>query len=212
MRRRLLAVLSVGAMVAALAAGVAPATGASASAPRLRHLDPGGPARYREKVPVNLVLVGYERDQVQQRRLLAGLPSSYRPVVRSRLFYGVTERLGIRYTYDYDVTYASSRYEDRFFSTFSRLARPAPLTTLQQQYNDQQGNVLEVTENHHIDAPTVERCWPTTRRPASTPAATRSSSSTGTGGRTSSSTSTPRPTSPTRTPASTSASRPRAAS
>jgi hypothetical protein len=45
MRRRPLAVLSVGAMVAALAAGVAPASGASASAPRLRHLDPGGPAR-----------------------------------------------------------------------------------------------------------------------------------------------------------------------
>jgi hypothetical protein len=76
MRRRLLAVLSVGAMVAALAAGVAPATGASASAPRLRHLDPGGPARYREKVPVNLVFVGYERDQVRKQRVLAELPAA----------------------------------------------------------------------------------------------------------------------------------------
>ena len=60
MRRRLLAVLSVGAMVAALAAGVAPAGGAAAKA-SYRHLDPGGPARLREKVPVNLVFVGYER-------------------------------------------------------------------------------------------------------------------------------------------------------
>ena len=60
MRRRLLAVLSVGAMVAALAAGVAPASGASAAAPRYRNLDPGGPARLSEKVPVNLVFVGYE--------------------------------------------------------------------------------------------------------------------------------------------------------
>jgi hypothetical protein len=158
-------VLSVGAMVAALAAGVAPATGASASAPRLRHLDPGGPARYREKVPVNVVFVGYERDQVRQRRFLAGLPSSYRPVNRSRLFYGVTDRLGITFTYDYDVTYASARYENRFFSTLSRLAQPAPLTALQQQYNDQQNNVLEVTENHHIDAPTVER-WLANHPPA----------------------------------------------
>ena len=49
MRRRLLAVLSVGAMVAALAAGVAPASGASAPAPRYRNLDPGGPARLSEK-------------------------------------------------------------------------------------------------------------------------------------------------------------------
>jgi len=157
MRPRLLAVLSVGAMVAALAAGVAPASGASASAPRLRNLDPGGPARLSERVPVNLVFVGYGRDQVSERRVLAGLPTSYKPVVRSRLLYGVTERLGISYTYDYDVTYASSGYEDRFFSTLSRLARAAPLTELQQAYNDQEHNVLEVTDNHHIDAPTVER-------------------------------------------------------
>jgi hypothetical protein len=165
MRRRLLAVLSVGAMVAALAAGVAPASGASASPPRLRHLDPGGPARYGEKVPVNLVFVGYERDQVSKRRLLAGLPSRNRPVVSNRLFYDVIDRLGITYTYDYDVTYASSGYERRFFSTLSKLAEPAPLTEYQQQYNDQQNNVLEVTENHQIDAPTVER-WLAEHPPA----------------------------------------------
>ena len=164
MRRRLLAVLSVGAMVAALAAGVAPASGAAAKG-SYRHLDPGGPARFREKVPVNLVFVGYERDQVRKQRFLAGLPSRYQPVNRNRLFYGVTERLGISYSYDYDVTYASSGYERRFFSTLSRLAEPAPLTELQQAYNDQQNNVLEVTDNHHIDAPTVER-WLADHPPA----------------------------------------------
>jgi hypothetical protein len=165
MRRRLLAVLSVGAMVAALAAGVAPASGAAGSKGSYRHLDPGGPARFSEKVPVNLVFVGYERDQVRKHRFLAGLPSRYQPVNRSRLFYGVTDRLGISYSYDYDVTYASSGYERRFFSTLSRLAEPAPLTELQQAYNDQQSNVLEVTENHHIDAPTVER-WLALHPPA----------------------------------------------
>ena len=45
---------------------------------------------------------------MQQRRFLAGLPRRYEPVVRSRLDYGVTEKLGITYTYDYEVTYASS--------------------------------------------------------------------------------------------------------
>ena len=165
MRRRLLAVLSVGAMVAALAAGMAPASGASASAPRLRHLDPGGPARYREKVPVNVVFVGYERDQVQKRHFLAGLPRSYRPLSRVPVDFGITDRLGITYTYDYDVTYAGSGYERRFFSTLSRLAAPAPLTEFQQLYNDQQGNVLEVTDNHAIDAPTVER-WLAEHPPA----------------------------------------------
>ena len=57
---------------------------------------------------------------VSKRRVLAGLPKRSRPVVRSRLLYGVTERLGIGYTYDYDVTYASSGYERTFFSTLSR--------------------------------------------------------------------------------------------
>ena len=85
MRRRLLVVLAVGAMVAAMAAGMSPASGAGASAPHLRNLDPGGPARFRERVPVNLVFVGYGRDQVSKAKVLAGLPASSRPVVRSRL-------------------------------------------------------------------------------------------------------------------------------
>jgi hypothetical protein len=86
-------------------------------------------------------------------------------VIRSRLFYGITERLGINYTYDYDVTYAGSGYERTFFSTLSQLAKPAPLTQYQQQYNDQQNNVLEVTDNHNIDAPAVER-WLAEHPPA----------------------------------------------
>ena len=163
MRRRLLVVLAVAAMVATMAAAVAPASGAT---PAYRHLDPGGPARYREKVPVNLVLVGYERDQVHAASLLAGLPSSSQPLVRiPQVYYGITDLLGISYTYDYDLTYADAAYERRFFSTLSRLARPAPLTQYQRQYNDQQGNVLEVTDNHAIDAPTVER-WLARHPPA----------------------------------------------
>jgi hypothetical protein len=162
MRRRLLAVLAVGAMVAAMAAGVAPASGAARD---YQHLDPGGPANYREKVPVNLVFVGYERDQVREQRFLAGLPDRYRPLSRFPADFGITDLLGITYTYDYDVTYASSGYEDRFFRTLSGLAEPAPLTDYQQAYNDQQNNVLEVTENHHIDAPTVER-WLAEHPPA----------------------------------------------
>jgi hypothetical protein len=37
-----------------------------------------------------------------------------------------TERVGISYGYDYNLTYASSGYENRFFSTLSKLAEPAP--------------------------------------------------------------------------------------
>ena len=166
MRRVLRRAISVRTLVAALVAALAVGVGsASGATPRYQHLDPGGPARYAERVPVNVVFVGYERAQVDARRFLAGLPRSYQPVVRSRLWYGDTERLGISYTYDYDLKYAGASYERRFFQTLARLATPAPLTALQQQYNDQDSNVLEVTDNHLIDAPTVER-WLAKHPPA----------------------------------------------
>ena len=85
--------------------------------------------------------------------------------MRSRLFYGIEEKLGITYTYDYNVKYADRAYENRFFGELSRLAKPAPLTAFQRQYNDQDGNVLDVADNHHIDAPSVER-WLATHPPA----------------------------------------------
>jgi len=127
------------------------------AAPTYDHLNPGGQPRLTEKVPVNVVFVGYEPAQVSKSTFLAGLPRRYEPVVRSRLAYDIVEKLGIRYSYDYKVRYADRAYENRFFGELSRLATPAPLTDFQQQYNDQEGNVLDVADNHFIDAPSVER-------------------------------------------------------
>jgi hypothetical protein len=86
-------------------------------------------------------------------------------VVRGRLLYGVTEKLGITYTYDYRVKYADAAYENRFFQQLGRLAEPAPLTEYQQAYNDQQNNVLDIDKNHAIDAPSVEK-WLAKHPPA----------------------------------------------
>ena len=121
------------------------------------HLHPGGFTPLREKVPVNFVFVGYEPDQVKRSKFLAGLPDRYRPQVRSKMFYGLPSDLGIGYSYDYDVTYTNSAFEDRFFGTLSTLADPAPRTVYQQDYNAQATNVLNVRQNHFIDAPTVEQ-------------------------------------------------------
>ena len=73
------------------------------------------------------------------------------------MFYGLPSDLGIGYSYDYDVTYTNSAFEDRFFGTLSDLADPAPRTLYQQDYNAQNTNVLNVRQNHFIDAPTVEQ-------------------------------------------------------
>jgi hypothetical protein len=129
---------------------------AGASGGTHRHLQPGETANLREQVPVNFVFVGYEEQDVAQSGFLAGLPDKYRPVVRSRLFYGLVEYLGINYTYDYDVLYADAEFEDQFFGELSRLATPAPRTQYQNDYNAQDNNVLNVGRNHFIDAPSVE--------------------------------------------------------
>jgi hypothetical protein len=103
------------------------------------------------------VFVGFDRDQVVQSDFEEGLPETYEPVVRARLGYGVEEKLGITYEYDYRIKFASAQYENRLFSELSRLAEPAPLTLFQEDYNNQASNALDVTDNHFIDAPSVEK-------------------------------------------------------
>ncbi len=144
------------AVLATLAGSIAIPFGAGARV-SFDHLNPGGLTPLREKVPVNFVFVGYQPDQVKRSKFLSTLPDRYRPQIRSKRYYGLPSDMGIGYTYDYDVSYTSPAFEDRFFGTLSALADPAPRTVFQQDYNDQRTNVLNVTQNHLIDAPTVER-------------------------------------------------------
>ncbi len=88
---------------------------------------------------------------------MAGLPRRYEPVVRSRLRYDQVEKLGIRYAYDYRVTFADRGYENAFFGELARLGRKMPLTPAQELYNEQGAKATEVTSNTEIPAPAVER-------------------------------------------------------
>ncbi|MFC0626972.1 hypothetical protein [Kribbella deserti] len=156
----------VGVAVAVVAAGLVPATTASsAPPPPFRHLQPGGQPKLIEKLPVNVVFLGYGKGQVNPKAFSQGLPKKYEPVVRSRLAYGVTEKLGIRYDYDYRIKVADRSYENKFFAKLAKLAKPAPVNSFQQDYNDQNKNVRDVTSNHEIDAPTVEK-WLALNPPA----------------------------------------------
>jgi len=153
MRRRV-------ALIAALITGVVGASAGAASAappPSYTFLHPGGLPELTEKVPVNIVFLGYGPNRVGKAAFQAGLPTKYEPVVRSRLAYGHTTKLGITYTYDYKVSYGSRSYEDGFFKQLGRLAKPAPLTQYQKKYNAQAKNVKNITSNNAIDAPTVEK-------------------------------------------------------
>ena len=153
MKRLCLIVLAI----ALIAGGISVAQPAQGAPPRFAHLDPGGQPRLAETVPVNVVLVGYDQKQVSPAGVRAGLPRAYEPVVRSRLAYGVEEKLGIRYRYDYRIRFAGARYEDRLFAELKRLSRRAALTAFQQEYNAQQNNRRDVTSNYEIPATAVEK-------------------------------------------------------
>jgi len=145
------------AVTAVLVSGVLAAAPARGEPSNFDHLDPGGQPDLVEELPVNVVFIGYDDHDVKSHEFRAGLPESYEPIVQSRAFYGVEEKLGITYEYRYDIQHADERYEDRFFEELKDLAEPAPLTLFQKQYNAQATNALDVTDNSYIDAPSVER-------------------------------------------------------
>ncbi len=155
MRYRLVVVL----VIALLATNIAPASAESG----FSNLDPGGPPSLSERVPVQFVFVGFTPAQVSESAFKAGLPGRYKPVVRSRGFYGVTELLGIDYTFDYSVRYTSASFNNTFFAALGAMAQSESSvdgrtrTAFQDQYNAQLNNTLDVTENWFIDAPTVEK-------------------------------------------------------
>jgi hypothetical protein len=171
-------------LIGALALIAVPSAGFG-QADRLQNLEPGGRADLDEKVPVNFVFVGYERNDVDADKFLAGLPDQYKPVVRSKyLAYNGSlgkSLLGLNYTYDYNVTFADADYEKEVFGFLSDAAKPAPLTDYQKLYNGnspafcnppdgdpepcQTGGVRDIKKNYFISAPAVEK-WLAENPPA----------------------------------------------
>ena len=120
-------------------------------------LSPGGVTRFKERVAVNVVFVGFDERDAPWSAVRSELSSRGEPIVRSRTFYGIEERLGLDYSYDYKPYYTSRSWEDSFFGYLSSIAVKKPLTEFQQAYNDNAKNVLDVTDNRWIDAPKVEK-------------------------------------------------------
>lgn len=148
MRRIVLA-----AIVAALAVAGAGTTTAAAG------LNPGGLTPFDETVDVNVVFVGtFGGGDPSWDAVKAGLPTTGSPKTRFKLFYGLGAEaaLGINYAYSYTPFNTAIAWENRFFGELSRLATPKPRTIFQDEYNAQAGK-LDVTQNHWIDAPTVEK-------------------------------------------------------
>jgi hypothetical protein len=113
---------------------------------------------FRQRVPVNVVLVGYDAAGLRDD-ITSGLPASSKPIVRYPAYYGLQGRnLGLRFNYDYRVIDTPASFENRYFRYLTRIGTPSDPTLYQQQYNDQKKNVLDVKGPVlNIDAPSAER-------------------------------------------------------
>jgi len=158
MRLQTLAACAAGALAVTL---TLPAVRASAPAPVLTTLSPGGFHDLAHDVDVNIVLLGYEMgagaQNVDPATLLAGLPNASRPIHRYQDFYGNREYIGLTYNYHYNVVFTDGAYENNFFGYLSSIAVPQPRTIYQNDYNAQTGRAVAVGDNHWIDAPSVEQ-------------------------------------------------------
>jgi hypothetical protein len=128
------------------------------SLPPLETLQPGEDLTLDQDIPVNVVLVGYDKKEVG-RKLLSQLPDEAEPVVRYPRFYGLEGRpLGLNYDYDYRLVDTPKRFENRFFGNLRRIGETTPRTEYQTMYNDQRKNRLEIPKRVlTIDAEATER-------------------------------------------------------
>jgi hypothetical protein len=153
MKRRLVSAVAVLMLLAAVVPASALAGGGHHNV-----LKPGQTVTFEQKVPINIVFIGYKRSSIDKSDLLGQLPDTYSPVVRYPQFYGEPGRdMGLQYNFDYNVTFKDWSFSTRFFNYLQKIGTPGEPTVFQTDYNDQVSNVLDVTGPVlYIDAPSVE--------------------------------------------------------
>jgi hypothetical protein len=121
-------------------------------------LQAGQAVTFEQKVPVNIVFIGYKQNTINKQAMLDQLPGTYTPIVRYPPFYGLPGRdLGLKFNFDYKVTFTENSFANRFFNYLKQIGQPRDPTVYQLAYNDQVNNVLDVTGPVlYIDAPSVE--------------------------------------------------------
>ncbi|HJQ06984.1 MAG TPA: hypothetical protein VJ872_16160 [Nocardioides sp.] len=150
--------------VVAAAAALALCTGTPAWAaaapvrPTFTTLKPGHHVLVDAPARVHVVLVGYPRSSVDPDRLLSDLPQTAVPLVREPDYgYGTTQPVGLRYRYSYDLRFAGRQFDDAFFDHLAHAGTVGAPDSIQQLYNDQQHNVLDVGPKvRSIDAASTE--------------------------------------------------------
>lgn len=157
MSRVLTCMCALALATAAISARPAAASGGSGR-PRLAGLQPGTFEVLTHRVPIRIVFIGYEAQQLDLETFKAWLPPTYKPVVRYPQYFGLQGRdLGLLFDFTYSFEFKGKPFADKFFGALAAMGRPGPRTAYQQYYNDQVRNILDVpSEILYLDAPSVE--------------------------------------------------------
>ena len=153
MKRKLFSIIAVLVMLL----GLAPAAVLAAPAPQ-EGFGGGGVTMFTQRVPINVVFLGYDKNVINQKAVRDLLPASYTPIVRYPAFYGLEGRnLGLKFDFNYTVTFVNQKTTDRFFKFLSQGSTVAGPTVFQTAYNDMENNILDVADEVlYADAPSVE--------------------------------------------------------
>ncbi len=155
MKKRLVLLFSVTLIASLILAGPAAAYDGKGHG----GLQPGETITYEQKIPINIVFIGYDRNTIDRNEILDQLPAAYAPVVRYPQFYGLPGRdMGLKFNFKYNFSFADSRFSTNFFRYLKQIGVPGDPTVFQTDYNDQINNVLDVAGPVlYIDAPSVEK-------------------------------------------------------
>lgn len=159
--KKILGLATTLALIVALLPASGVAFAGKAAPPILSTLEPGGFRSLEQDLTINVVFVGYEQgagyQDIDETAFLGELPGTYRTVNRYPSFYFGNEFLGVDFNFDYNLVYANTTFEDAFFGYVGSIAVAKPLTIYQDAYNSQSAATGFVSNNHQIDAPSVEQ-------------------------------------------------------
>ena len=135
--------------------------------PSFSGLEPGAFIAHKLTIPIDIVLIGFDPNDIKRSDLAALLPATSTPAVRYPHFYGLSGRaVGLEYEFKYSLAQKSRPFEDQFFQFLTRTGTPGNPTAYMNAYNNQTNNLVTVAGPVlYVDGPSVERWLETNANP-----------------------------------------------
>lgn len=125
-------------------------------------LTPGEPATITQTLDINVVFVGFQPAWIDMPTFNSWMLPHYSTVVRSRLWYGIVEPLGLEFDFVYHVSFATPAFESALFAYIPTVSYPGPRYSRQNWYNalplsqKYGSNYIIPSPNNYVDAAAVE--------------------------------------------------------